>query len=149
MPNNFLSNEYLNISASVPAEAVGSIILPDSEKSLIAELGISAPKKTTKVETPGYLEFTLYKYNTVNYEAGSSGQIGRDKKTIKYSSGTSIKIVPLFCLIKKDDYDGKFVKKYNVSSVRTFCLVGERCDPDTIYWVHKHFSRVLINDTWW
>ena len=110
---NFLSNEYLNISASVPAEAVGSIVLPDSEESLIAELGISAPKKTTKVETPGYLEFTLYKYDTVNYEAGSSGQIGRDKKiikTIKYSSGTSIKVVPLFCLIKKDDYD--FLTKY-------------------------------------
>jgi hypothetical protein len=110
---NFLSNEYLNISASVPAEAVGSIVLPDSEESLIAELGLSAPKKTTRVDTPGYLEFTLYKYDTVNYEAGSSGPIGRDKKTIKtikYSSGTTIKVVPLFCLIKKEDYD--FLTRY-------------------------------------
>ena len=65
------------------------------------------------------------------------------KVTSLYMAPTAVRV------IKKDDYDGKFVKKYNVSSVRTFCLVGERCDPDTIYWVHKHFSRVLINDTWW
>ena len=65
------------------------------------------------------------------------------KVTSLYMAPTAVRV------IKKDDYDGKLVKKYNVSSVRTFCLVGERCDPDTIYWVHKHFSRVLINDTWW
>jgi propionyl-CoA synthetase len=52
-------------------------------------------------------------------------------------------------VIKKEDYEGRLVKKYNLSSVRTFCLVGERCDPDTILWVNKHLPHVLINDTWW
>jgi len=53
-------------------------------------------------------------------------------------------------VIKKEDYDGKLVKKYyKKKTVRTFCLVGERCDPDTIHWIHKHFPSVMINDTWW
>jgi len=33
--------------------------------------------------------------------------------------------------------------------VKTFCIVGERCDPDTIHWIHKHLPHVIINDTWW
>jgi propionyl-CoA synthetase len=52
-------------------------------------------------------------------------------------------------VIKKDDYEGELVKKYDISSVRTVCLVGERCDPDTIHWLHRHLPHVLINDTWW
>ena len=52
-------------------------------------------------------------------------------------------------VIKKDDYDGEYFKKYNTKSVRTFCLVGERCDPDTIKWMHRHMPHDVINDTWW
>jgi len=33
--------------------------------------------------------------------------------------------------------------------LRTIGLVGERCDPDTIHWIHRHLPNVLINDTWW
>lgn len=36
-----------------------------------------------------------------------------------------------------------------MSSVRTYSLVGERCDPDTIKWIHRYFPNVIINDTWW
>lgn len=60
-----------------------------------------------------------------------------------YMAPTGVRVV------KKEDYDGNLVKKYDTSSIRTFCLVGERCDPDTIHWVHRHFPNVLINDTWW
>jgi propionyl-CoA synthetase len=52
-------------------------------------------------------------------------------------------------IIKKEDYEGEFVTKFNVSSLKSFHLVGERCDPDTILWVHKHFPHVIINDNWW
>ena len=52
-------------------------------------------------------------------------------------------------VIKKEDYDGDLVKKYDVSSVKSFCIGGERCDLNTIQWVHKHFPKVFINDTWW
>ena len=52
-------------------------------------------------------------------------------------------------IIKKEDYDGEWVKKYDVSSLDGYLLVGERCDPDTILWIHRHFPNVKINDTWW
>ena len=60
-----------------------------------------------------------------------------------YVAPTAVRVV------KKEDYDGKYVKQYDVSSLRTFNLVGERCDPDTIWWIHRHFPNVFINDTWW
>jgi len=65
------------------------------------------------------------------------------KVTSLYMAPTGVRV------IKKEDYEGEYVKKFDVSSVRTVCLVGERCDPDTIHWVHRHLPNVLINDTWW
>lgn len=47
-----------------------------------------------------------------------------------YMAPTAVRV------IKKDDYEGKLVKKYDVSSLEGFHLVGERCDPDTVWWVH-------------
>jgi propionyl-CoA synthetase len=52
-------------------------------------------------------------------------------------------------VVKKEDYNGDWVKKYDTSSLHGFLLVGERCDPDTINWINRHFPHVLINDTWW
>ena len=52
-------------------------------------------------------------------------------------------------VVKKDDYDGDYIKKYDTSTINSFGLVGERCDPDTIKWINKHFPHVIINDTWW
>jgi len=52
-------------------------------------------------------------------------------------------------VIKKEDYEGEFVKKHDTSSLQSFQVVGERCDPDTIWWINKHFPHVIINDTWW
>jgi propionyl-CoA synthetase len=50
--------------------------------------------------------------------------------------------------IKKDDYEGKLIKKYDVSYLEGFHLLGERCDPATVKWVHTHFPACIINDTW-
>jgi propionyl-CoA synthetase len=60
-----------------------------------------------------------------------------------YMAPTAVRV------IKKVDYEGDFIKKYDVSTVKSFCLVGERCDPDTIHWIHGHLPNVMINDTWW
>ena len=77
-------------------------------------------------------------------DAGVIWRVCQDYQvTSLYMAPTAVRV------IKKEDYDGLLVKKYNTDSVRTFCLVGERCDPDTIHWVHRHFPKVLINDTWW
>jgi propionyl-CoA synthetase len=60
-----------------------------------------------------------------------------------YMAPTAVRV------IKKMDYEGEHVKKYDTSSVKTYSLVGERCDPDTIKWMHRHLPHVIINDTWW
>lgn len=65
------------------------------------------------------------------------------KVTSLYMAPTAVRV------IKKEDYDGVFVAKYDTSTVKTIGLVGERCDPDTIHWIHRHFPKQLINDTWW
>ena len=52
-------------------------------------------------------------------------------------------------VIKKEDYDGVLVKKYDVSSLKYFSVVGERCDPDTIHWLHRQLPDVILNDNWW
>jgi propionyl-CoA synthetase len=65
------------------------------------------------------------------------------KVTSLYMAPTAVRVV------KKEDYEGEWVKKYDTSSINSYALVGERCDPDTIWWIHKHFPHVIINDTWW
>jgi len=70
-------------------------------------------------------------------------RVQRYKVTSLYMAPTGVRVV------KKEDYNGDWVKKYDTSSIHGFLLVGERCDPDTINWINKHFPHVLINDTWW
>jgi propionyl-CoA synthetase len=65
------------------------------------------------------------------------------KVTSLYMAPTAVRVV------KKEDYDGEWIKKYNTKSINSFALVGERCDPDTIKWINRHFPHVIINDTWW
>ena len=60
-----------------------------------------------------------------------------------YAAPTAVRI------IKKEDYEGEYVKKHDISSLKNFLLVGERCDPDTIWWMHRNLPDVKINDTWW
>ncbi|NQY15609.1 MAG: propionyl-CoA synthetase [Henriciella sp.] len=50
--------------------------------------------------------------------------------------------------IKKEDADGKFLAKYDTSSLRTLFLAGERADPDTIQWAEKLLDIPVI-DNWW
>ena len=53
-----------------------------------------------------------------------------------------------FRAIKKEDPDGTFLKKYDVSSMRTLFLAGERADPDTIQWA-ENLLHVPVIDHWW
>lgn len=41
------------------------------------------------------------------------------------------------------------MKKYDLSKLRTFHLVGERSDPDTIRWLTEKFPGVFLNDSYW
>ena len=53
-----------------------------------------------------------------------------------------------FRAIKKEDSEGKLLGSYDVSSLRTLFLAGERADPDTIQWAEKLLNIPVI-DHWW
>jgi propionyl-CoA synthetase len=53
-----------------------------------------------------------------------------------------------FRAIKKEDPNGEFVAKYDLSHFRTLFLAGERADPDTIQWAER-ILRVPVLDHWW
>ena len=53
-----------------------------------------------------------------------------------------------FRAIKKEDPDGKFFSKYDLSSFKSLFLAGERADPDTIKWA-ENLLNVPVIDHWW
>ena len=53
-----------------------------------------------------------------------------------------------FRAIKKEDPDGAFVRKHDLSRFRTLFLAGERCDPDTLLWAQERLGVPVI-DHWW
>jgi len=53
-----------------------------------------------------------------------------------------------FRAIKKEDPEGKFFSKYDLSSFESLFLAGERADPDTIKWA-ENLLRVPVIDHWW
>ena len=53
-----------------------------------------------------------------------------------------------FRAIKKEDPEGEFVRKYDLSKFRTLFLAGERADPDTIKWAERQLNVPVI-DHWW
>jgi propionyl-CoA synthetase len=53
-----------------------------------------------------------------------------------------------FRAIRRDDSDGFFIKKYDLSKFRTLFLAGERADTATIEWAEHHLGRPVI-DHWW
>src|SRR2546422_461907 len=50
--------------------------------------------------------------------------------------------------IKRDDSTGEHVRRYDLSTFRTFFLAGERCDPDTLHWAEQQLGVPVI-DHWW
>jgi propionyl-CoA synthetase len=53
-----------------------------------------------------------------------------------------------FRAIKKEDPDGGFMARYDLSRFRTLFLAGERCDPDTLSWAEARLGVPVI-DHWW
>ena len=50
--------------------------------------------------------------------------------------------------IKREDPDGKYLKKYDISCFETLFLAGERLDPDTCNWA-ADLLKVPVIDHWW
>ncbi len=53
-----------------------------------------------------------------------------------------------FRAIKRDDPNGEFLQKYDLSQFRILFLAGERADPDTIQWAEQQLEKPVI-DHWW
>jgi propionyl-CoA synthetase len=53
-----------------------------------------------------------------------------------------------FRAIKKEDPDGEYVRKYDLSSLKYLFLAGERLDPETYRWASDLLGIPVI-DHWW
>ncbi len=53
-----------------------------------------------------------------------------------------------FRAIKREDPDCLLKNQYDISSLETLFLAGERCDPDTLHWAETHL-KVPVIDHWW
>jgi propionyl-CoA synthetase len=50
--------------------------------------------------------------------------------------------------IKQQDPDGRLIGQYDLSSLRTHFVAGERCDPNTLLWLRDRLGVPVI-DHWW
>ncbi len=53
-----------------------------------------------------------------------------------------------FRAIKREDPEGTYIGKYDLSKLRALFLAGERCDPDTLLWAQDKLGIPVI-DHWW
>jgi propionyl-CoA synthetase len=53
-----------------------------------------------------------------------------------------------FRAIKREDPEGLYIGKYDLSRFRMLFLAGERCDPDTLVWAEDRL-KVPVIDHWW
>ena len=68
--------------------------------------------------------------------------IEEHKVNVMFTAPTAIRA------IKKEDPNGDFIKKYDLSSLKTQFLAGERCDVATLEWYQAHIPVPAI-DHWW
>lgn len=50
--------------------------------------------------------------------------------------------------IRKEDYNGEFIKNTDLSKFENLFLAGERLDPDTYHWATENLGVPVI-DNWW
>lgn len=76
-------------------------------------------------------------------DAGTFWRVIQDHKVgVLFTAPTALRA------IKRDDPEGALVKDYDLSSLKTLYLAGERADPDTIQWAQRHL-QVPVIDHWW
>ncbi len=67
-------------------------------------------------------------------------------------SGHQVKVLftapTAFRAIKKEDPNGEFLKKYDISCFKYLFLAGERLDPDTYHWA-SDLLKIPVIDHWW
>jgi propionyl-CoA synthetase len=76
-------------------------------------------------------------------DAGAFWRLVADYRVkVVFTSPTAIRAV------KRDDPDGELMKRYDLSSLQTLFLAGERLDPPTYEWASSRLG-VPVVDHWW
>ena len=93
----------------------------------------------------------LYGATTVVYEGKPVGtpdpgafwrMVEEYKVSALFTAPTALRAV------RKEDPNAEHLKRYNISSMRTLFLAGERADPDTVAWAEQVLGVPVI-DHWW
>ncbi|NOH96367.1 propionyl-CoA synthetase [Vibrio sp. 99-70-13A1] len=66
----------------------------------------------------------------------------------EYSVDVLFSAPTAFRAIKKEDPEGKLLKHYDLSKLKSIFMAGERLDPPTLEWVEAHSGKPVI-DHWW
>jgi propionyl-CoA synthetase len=76
-------------------------------------------------------------------DAGTFWRVIADHKVASFFTAPTA-----FRAIKRDDPEGKLIGGYDLRSLRTLYLAGERADPATIEWAQAKL-KVPVIDHWW
>ncbi|WP_375689408.1 propionate-CoA ligase PrpE [Pseudooceanicola sp. LIPI14-2-Ac024] len=76
-------------------------------------------------------------------DAGTFWRVMADHKVKSFFTAPTA-----FRAVKREDPKGEFIRKYDLSHLKTVYLAGERADPDTIHWAQKMLDKPII-DHWW
>ena len=78
-----------------------------------------------------------------NPDAGTFWRIISEYKVkVLFTAPTALRAV------KREDPEGLLIKNYDLSSLKSLFLAGERADPDTVLWLENKLSIPVI-DHWW
>ncbi len=66
----------------------------------------------------------------------------------EYNVSTMFTAPTAFRAIRKEDPDGEFIKKYDLSHFKSLFFAGERCDSNTLEWAGEQL-KVPVIDHWW
>jgi propionyl-CoA synthetase len=87
----------------------------------------------------------LYEGKPVTPDAGAYWRVIQEHKVKAFFTAPTA-----FRTIKREDPEGSFVKKYDLSSLQSLWLAGERADPDTVMWAERILPEpVPVIDHWW
>lgn len=76
-------------------------------------------------------------------DAGAFWRVVQEHKVnVLFTAPTAIRA------IKKEDDEGALLAQYNLSSLRTLFLAGERCDVATYFWA-SNLLNIPVIDHWW
>ena len=76
-------------------------------------------------------------------DAGAFWRVISEHKAVAFFTAPTA-----FRAIRKEDPDGTFIRKYDLSKFRTLFLAGERADPPTVEWAEQQL-KVPVIDHWW